>query len=337
MTKAELRQIVKEKLPVIVIAVNEVLHGQSLTTLQPTLQRLGRGGKIPHWFEELSSKGTLSALDGKSIGSVIEMLLIGVLETKILRPYKIPALHINPARGIDLPDLDLGIKSPSKNYCTSEPLFSAYERLNGSEYDALVFITDYQIAKLTRPLKLQIIDSQYVTKSQLADKTLCRIAKKHRESLLLDINNEGRAQRLFRFLAYVNQSEWLGSKLVGIIDHMDEPDTVRNLIKAAGQDFIKTNAKRADVGKQLIPDSSVEALQSILTGSPLLSAILDASENWVAANFQEASRFPSANEWSLLKAGPLDGKIGMSPALQWRYNFGPLFGRNVNKDCKPAV
>jgi len=27
-----------------------------------------------------------------------------------------------------------------------------------------------------------------------------------------------------------------------------------------------------------------------------------------------------------LRRGPLDGKIGMSLALQWRYNFGPLFG-----------
>jgi len=85
------------------------------------------------------------------------MLLIAVLETKTFRSVAIPPLRVNPARGVDLPDLDLGIKSPSENYCTSEPLFSAYERLNGSEYDALVLLTDYQDAKSKPPLKLQII------------------------------------------------------------------------------------------------------------------------------------------------------------------------------------
>jgi hypothetical protein len=66
------------------------------------------------------------------------MLLVAVLEKVIFQGLEVPPLRVNPARGVDLPDLDLGIKSPSENYCTSEPFFSAYERLIGSEYDALI-------------------------------------------------------------------------------------------------------------------------------------------------------------------------------------------------------
>lgn len=35
------------------------------------------------------------------------------------------------------------------------------------------------------------------------------------------------------------------------------------------------------------------------------------------------------DEWNRFLASPLDGKIGMSLALQWRYNFGSLFGIEV--------
>ncbi len=76
---------------------------------------------------------------------------VAVLETSTFKKLALPPLRINPARGVDLPDLDIGIKSPSKNFCTSEPFFSVYERLLGSEYDALILLTDYQTAKKHPP------------------------------------------------------------------------------------------------------------------------------------------------------------------------------------------
>src|SRR5207237_3110019 len=118
---------------------------------------------------------TLPNLDGKTVGSVIEMVLVAVLETYTFAKLNIPPLRINPAKGVDLPDLDLGVKSPSENFCTSEPFFSPYERLLGSDHDVLVLLTDYQEAKKKPPLRLQIIDFRYLTKSQVADKNLCRI------------------------------------------------------------------------------------------------------------------------------------------------------------------
>jgi hypothetical protein len=308
--------------------------------LVPTLERVGRGGKLPHWFEQLAEQGTLPNLDGKTIGSIVEMLLIAVLESHAFAEVNAPALRINPARGVDLPDLDLGVKSPSENFCTSEPFFSAYERLYGSEYDAVVLLTDYQTAKKSPPLRLQIIRWDYLTHTQLADEKLCRIARKHRASLLAD--SEARAQRLFRFLAYVNQGDWLGRKLVAVVDSLDDAKAVDAIIQAAEKDFKKTNAalQKKKKFEEPIPDASLEALRSIASSSPLLLGIIDAADNWVAETLKEAARLPNENEWKRLKSGPLDGRIGMSFALQWRYSFGRLFGLKSKTDelsCEPEL
>jgi hypothetical protein len=112
------------------------------------------------------------------------MIFVSVLETSVFTDLGLPPMRINPARGVDIPDLDLGVKSPSKNYDTSEPFFSAYERLIGSDYDAVVMLTDYQEAKKYPPLRLQITEWRCLTKTQIADEGLCRLAKKHRDWLV---------------------------------------------------------------------------------------------------------------------------------------------------------
>jgi len=324
MTKDQLREIVRGQLPVVIAKVNLALRGKMLGALHGTLERVGRGGRVPHWFEQLETSGTLPNLDGKTIGSIVEMLLIGVLETDTFKDIDIPPLRINPARGVDLPYLDLGVKSPSENYCTSEPYFSAYERLYGSEHDALVLLTDYQNAKKKPSFQLQIIKWGYLERSQLADVNLCRIARKHRAALLND--SEARTQRLFRFLAYVNQSDWLGRILVSLIDNMNDPARVLKQIESAEYDFKKKNSEREKKFRELIPEASLGAIQAIPRTTPLLVALTDAADNWVTECMKEAGRLPNDNEWNRLKTGPLDGRIGMSFALQWRYNFGRLFG-----------
>jgi hypothetical protein len=332
MTKELLRKLVREQLNVVIAKVNLALRGKNLKALHATLERVGRGGKVPHWFDQLEAHGTLPNLDGKTIGSIVEMLLIGVLETDTFKGAGAPTLRINPARGIDLPDLDLGVKSPSENYCTSEPYFSAYERLYGSEHDALVLLTDYQNAKKKPPLKLQIIKWDYLEKSQLADVNLCRIARKHRAALLKD--GEARTQRLFRFLAYVNQSDWLGRILVSLIDNMNDPALVLKQIEAAEYDFTKKNIVREKKFRELIPEASLVALRAIPKTTPLLVALTDAADNWVTECMKEVGRLPNDNEWNRLKTGPLDGRIGMSFALQWRYNFGRLFGVTATEEIE---
>ena len=323
-SKEELREIIRNRQDEIAKGINLALRGKKLAAFKAVLARVGRGSVLPHWYQNLKQTGTLPNLDGKTIGSIVEMLLVGVLETSIFSGLGLPPLRINPARGVDLPDLDLGVKSPSENYCTSEPFFSAYERLLGGECDILVLLTDYQSKKNDPPLQLQIIKWRYLTKTQVADSSICTIARKHRNWLVAD--TEAKAQRVFRFLAYINQSDWRGKFILRMIDAMQSESDVKKLIEEARRDFTTKNKKAAKKDKPLIPDSDLEALERIETISPCHVGVIEAADNWVVEVWKDAARSPSADEWSRLKNGPLDGQIGMSFALQWRYNFGRLFG-----------
>jgi len=323
-SKEELRQIIRKRQDEIAAGINIALRGKNLAGMEPVLRRIGRGGVLPHWYQDLKLNGTLPNLDGKTIGSVVEMLLVGVLETSIFRELDVPALRINPARGVDLPDLDLGVKSPSENYCTSEPFFSAYERLLGGDCDILVLLTDYQTKKNHPPLKLQIIKWRYLTKTQVADSSLCAIGRKHRDWLTGD--SDATAQRVFRFLAYINQSDWRGKFMLRLIDAMQTEADVRALVDEAGGDFEEKNRRAAKKDKPPIPDSDLEAIKRIANVAPIHIGVVEAADNWVVDVWKDAARAPSADEWNRLRTGPLDGQIGMSFALQWRYNFGRTFG-----------
>ena len=320
--KAQLRDIVRDNLTPAIASVNQALNGEGLDPLEPVLRRVGRGGVLPHWYLQLREEHTLPNLDGKTIGSVVEMLLLAVLETSILRDTHIE-FRINPARGVDFPDLDLGVKAPSANFCTSEPYFSAYERLYGNEYDVLVLLTDYQKAKVKPPLRLQVTAARYLTKSRVADMNLCAIALRHREWLLKQ--NDGRARRLFRFLAYVNQSEWRAKHLLLLVEHMNDAAKVKKLISSSARNFETQNRTRAKKFSDPIPDSELEAIQRIADVSPSHIGVIDAADNWVTETLKDTARAPNDNEWNRILASPLDGQIGMSFALQWRYNFGRLF------------
>lgn len=306
--------------------MNEALSGDKnrLSKIEPILTRIGHGEKLPHWFAQLKTDRTLPNLDGKTIGSVVEMLLVGILETSTFAALKSPALRINPARGVDLPDLDLGVKSPSENYCTSEPFFSAYERLYGSEHDALVLLTDYQAKKGNPPLRLQITRAQYLRKTQIADEGLCRLARKHRDFLIAD--DETRAKRFFRFLAYVNQSDWRARWLLKLLDNARDEQGVVTLVRDAAADFVRQNRLRDGKDREPILESELQAIRKVAEVRPVLVGVVEAADAWVIETLNEMGRTPSENEWNRLLASPLDGKIGMSFALQWRYNFGRLFG-----------
>jgi hypothetical protein len=323
-TKAELRTVLQQNLADTIRRVNSALSGKAVGALEPVLSRLGRGQQLPHWYEGLKTTKSLPNLDGKTIGSVVEMLLVAVMETHTFAGQSIPPFRISPARGVDLPDLDLGVKSPSENYCTSEPFFSAYERLIGSEHDVLVLLTDYQDAKKKPPLQLQIIQWRYLLGSQVADHNLCRIALKHRDWLVQ--TDESRAMRVFRFLAYINQSDWRAKRLLYLIDNLRDETGICSIIAKAEKDFLKTNKQRLKKDQIPIPESDLDALKAITSVSPLSLGIVDAADNWVVEVRKDTARAANDNEWKRLLSGPLNGVIGMSLALQWRYNFGPLFG-----------
>jgi len=306
-TVQEVRDDIKTRLDSIVDAANAALKGgDSLKELSTTMERLGRGAKLPHWYETLLADGTLPNLDGKSLGSVLEMVFVAVLERKFYYDTPMVPLRINPARGVDIPSLHLGIKSPSENYCTSEPFFSAYERLLGNDHDAVILLTDYQTRKKSPPLRIQIIKQQYLAGSLLADKT-------------------PELKKIVRFLSYVNQSHWEAKALLKLLTCASDDKTIESGIECLERDYIKSNAARLKKSDDLIPDESLANIKGILDTMPRQTGLINAADNWVIETHKDFGRYPNDNEWNRFVSSPLDGVIGMSFALQWRYNFGPIF------------
>lgn len=336
-----LRMKVKDELEQIVNHLNMYLKGENVENIKDILTRIGRGGKLPHWYENLQN-GTMPNLDGKTIGSVIEMTLVAVLEKHTLSEYNI-SLEVNPAKGVDIPLLNLGVKSPSENYCTSEPFFSSYERLLGNESDAVILLTNYQTAKKSNPPeKIQIIKAVYMEGSEISDKNLCAIALKNRQPLL-DIN-VALCQKMIQFLCHVNQQDWRGKSLLKLLDSIDKDESeINKIIDVLEKNF--NNQVKKDNKKGKIPLSNDELIKitAIRQATPKVNVIVNACNDWVIDNFKDFGRMPNDNEWGRFVDSKLNGKIGMSFALQWRYNFGnllkglPCFEKCVQEDNKECV
>jgi len=92
-----LRDFVKYDLSNIVEYLNNYLRGENVAEIKEILERVGRGGKLPHWYDLLKNGKSMPNLDGKTIGSFIEMTLLGVLEKHTLKDFNIPA------KGVDIP------------------------------------------------------------------------------------------------------------------------------------------------------------------------------------------------------------------------------------------
>ena len=314
-----------ENVPLILDKLNEVLNGDHLDEISPILSRIDRTGRLPVWFDSLQNHGRLPNLDGKTVGSVIEKLLVCVLEKYVFNSEL--QLSVNPARGVDIPELELGVKSPSTNYCTSEPYFSAYERILGNEYDAIVLLTNYQEAKNISPFSLQIINIRYLKGTEIADIKLCRLARLVRERY----ENELVRKKAIRFLSYVNQSDWEANCILKLIERVMLGHTnLSTLLNSFQRDFDSKNARYEREGKPLIPQESLERLQEIRSFTPVDQGIINAAENWVILTQKDNGRYVNDNEWHRFLTSPLDGKIGMSFALQWRYNFGQLFNHDAD-------
>jgi len=330
---AESQASIRESLSEIVVEVNKALRGgQPLGQLKTVIARLGRGGKLPHWYNDLETSGTLPNLDGKSLGSVLEMVFVAVLEKYFLYSTPLVPLKINPAKGIDIPALQMGVKSPSENYCTSEPFFSAYERLLGNEHDAVILLTDYQEQKKNPPLRIQVINQVYLTASQIADSSLCKVAKRCRDRLLA--SNSSELKKIVRFLAFVNQSDCEAKMLLQLLSSDFDDTSLKQAVKMVLAGFDKSNVSRDKQGQELYPLECRERVAAIFQVTPHWQGLVNVVDNWVIETQKDAGRFPNDSEWNRFMVSPLDGRIGMSLALQWRYNFGPLFRVKSSKAKK---
>ena len=61
-----LRDKVAETLPQIVKKLNEYLRGINVFEIKEILQRIGRGGKLPHWYYLLETGQSMPNLDGEN-------------------------------------------------------------------------------------------------------------------------------------------------------------------------------------------------------------------------------------------------------------------------------
>lgn len=320
------RKIVKSNQSTIQKYINEVLDGKHLDEIEPILLRIDSSHKVPHWFATLKNENRLPNLDGKTVGSVLEKILVCVIEKFVCKDAI--KLSVNPAKGVDIPELPLGVKSPSTNFCTSEPYFSAYERLLGNEYDAIVLLTNYQQAKNKTPFNLKIISIQYLNGTEIADSKLCRIAKGLRDT----VDDEPLLKKAIRFLSYINQSEWEANQIIHLIDKCILGDCdIAQEIELIKKDFDLKNTKNDKEGKPLIPDESLKNILAIQSKTPQTEAIINAGDNWVIQTQKDNGRLPNDNEWHRFINSPLDGKIGMSFALQWRYNFSQIFSEKTRQ------
>ena len=137
---------------------------------------------------------------------------------------------------------------------------------------------------------------------------------------------------MFRFLAFVNQGDWRAKRLLKLIDQLQDEEGIKAEVQAAETDFESKNRQRTRQDKLLIPDAEIDAIRRILPIRPLHLGVIDAADNWVVEVQKDLGRLPNENEWQRLLASPLDGMIGMSFALQWRYNFGKLFGAGEEEE-----
>lgn len=326
-TKDKYKLKVAENLPLIQNKINEVLNGKHIDEIEPILKRIDASGDLPEWFVMLKNGKKVPTKDGKTIGSIVEKLLVCIIERYVLDDFKV-VLSVNPARGVDIPELDLGVKSPSTNFCTSEPYFSAYERLLGNEFDTIVLLTNFQNTKGGAKLDLQILQICYLRGSQIADMGLCKTAKQLRDIYKTDHPS---LKRLIRFLAYVNQSDWEAKKILDLIDgiiinHKDAYEVIGKI----ENDYKVFNDNKIKEKKVTIDSSVLNRLRSFLKISPFDHGVIKVAEDWVIENQSDNGRYPNENEWSRFLSSPLDGKITMSFALQWRYNFGSIF--KIGKD-----
>lgn len=326
---SDLRDKISKNLELIQTSINHYLAGNNLYELESILTRLGRGGKLPHWYDGLT-KRSLPNYDGKTIGSIVEMMLLATIEYKIFKGIpNLPIFMINPAKGVDFPQLGLGVKSPSDNFCTSEPFFSTYERLLGNMHDSLVLLTNYQDKEFKDGKStLAIKQTKLLRGSELADKNLCALAKEHRDFLLA--KNETLCKKFIQFLAHVNQSSFMANYLVTLLKNLQqEKKTIDKVVDKIQKDFESKINKQIKKGEVPFDKEEISEILKIKDTPHQIEAIINCCNDWVIENQKEFARIPNDNEWERFLVSPLNGKISISFALQWRYNFASVFCKST--------
>lgn len=126
--------------------------------------------------------------DGKAVGTYLE----GKFVTRLLAKYAFETG--NAAKGIDLPGLQLDIKTTSiKQPQSSSPFTSARQKIHGLGYSLLVFVYEKRDDQKSKTATLNILHTILVDKSRTADFQMTR-------GLLQILDNEGNEDDLVAFM-----------------------------------------------------------------------------------------------------------------------------------------
>ncbi len=136
-------------------------------------------------------------------------------------------------------------------------------------------------------------------------------------------------KKAVRFLSYVNQSSWEAKALLHLMKNAPDDDSIDIMLERLCKKFSETNRRKEVEGKEPLPTDTLLRLQAIKDTTPRWLSVINAADNWVIETHKDFARYPSDSEWERFLRSELNGVIGMSFALQWRYNFGALFRHNA--------
>jgi hypothetical protein len=247
--------------------------------------------------------------DGKSIGTFIEKLLTVLFSIK-----KGCVFTGSAAKGVDLPELNLGIKATSDRQPQSSEAFkNAYERIFGIENALLVFIYNGTAYLSEGEANLRCVQHYLLSETNVADKGLCTSAREVRDLYREKIISTDLLKSVLRLLVISDKSKKAFLDMCRLIR---EATSILNG-RTKEVEFRYLNPKTPDAKAYL---SSAEVQQGLIAA--------------VNAYQTEFSAFPFANDGlitdkqlQVFDKHPLDGKISISFALQWRFQF-PLLSPN---------
>ena len=131
---------------------------------------------------------------------------------------------------------------------------------------------------------------------------------------------------MIQFLTHLNQSDWRGKNLLLLLDILQESDQrIEEEIRKIFKTYTKLLNSNEETSIELISNNEINCFKTIQSSNNKQDAIINCCNDWVIDNHKDFARMPNDNEWARFLKSPLNGKIGMSFALQWRYNFGSIF------------
>jgi len=253
-------------------SLNKYLKGERLSEISSFIRNLENDNSLPDWFNEIKNTGRPKKEDPKSLGTMIEKLIKAELGNRY--KWKITG---SSAMGVDIPEISLNIKSTSnKQPQSSEPYRSAYDRILGSDFDIILAIYDGITFLNQKSSSLDILQLNYLTKSQVADMILCKMAKNLRQ-----IYKEGKI---------TEEIAKIGLKCIV---------------------YGKKTHKSTTLLKNTLSRQNLSDVTEIIL---ITEKDLDLNEY----------PLPTNGNWKQFLNSPLDGQIGISFALQWRYQFRRL-------------